>query len=194
MKRRARSEERTRQRIVEATVDLHAEHGIVATRPAEIAARADVSVSTLYKHFPSRGSLVEACTSHAATLVPAPDPGDVKSIPEPHRRIASMVRALFDFYAAREALLYTGRTEERLIGELQPAMARLRGLRNAFVSAAVAGLGLDRGAIAATAAMADFWAWRTLRRDVGLSQSSTVEAAGAAIERIAGLSAPGSRR
>jgi hypothetical protein len=101
-----------------------------------------------------------------------------------------MVRALFEFYAAREPLLYTGRTEERLVGELQPAMARLRALRNAFVSAAVGSLRLDREAVAAITALADFWAWRTLRRDVGLSQPAAIDAVGAAIERVAGLHVP----
>ena len=191
MQRRGRSEEQTRNRIVGATVDLHAERGIVATKPAEIAARADVSVSTFYKHFPTRAALVEACTRHAASLVPAPDPAAVKAVPEPRRRIASMCRTLFDFYAAREPFLYTGRTEERVVNELRPAVARLRALRNAFVSAAIEGLALDREAAAAVTALADFWAWRTLRRDVGLSQLSAIEAARAAVERIAGLGGRG---
>lgn len=194
MQRRARAQEQTRSRIVGATVDLHAERGIVATKPAEIAARADVSVSTFYKHFPTRAALVEACTKHAASLVPAPDPAAVKAVPEPRRRIASMCRALFDFYAAREPFLYTGRTEERLVNELQPAVARLRSLRDAFVSAATERLALDREAVAAATALADFWAWRTLRRDAGLSQLSAIQAAGAAIERIAGLRRRGRTR
>ena len=186
MKKRAQAQGKTRLRILEATVRMHAARGIVATKPAEIAARADVSLTTFYKHFPSQRALVEACTAHAATLVPAPDPAAVKALKHPASRIAEAVRALFDFYAAREHLLYTGRTEERLVEELRPAMARLRALRNAFVDASLHGLGKRRETISAVAALMDFWAWRTLRRDVGLEQAAAVSTVTVAIERIAG--------
>ena len=54
-KRRAAVEE-TRQRILEATLALHTEKGIFGTSWQDIAKRADVSVGTVYKHFPSSTS------------------------------------------------------------------------------------------------------------------------------------------
>ena len=51
-KRKAALEE-TRQRILEATLALHSEKGIFGTSWQDIAHRADVSVGTVYKHFPS---------------------------------------------------------------------------------------------------------------------------------------------
>ena len=51
--RRAAAAEQTRRRIVDATVALHAEQGIVATTYKDIAQRADVGVGTVYNHFPT---------------------------------------------------------------------------------------------------------------------------------------------
>src|SRR5687768_18615373 len=59
-KRRAAVEE-TRRRIVEATLALHSEKGAFGTSWQDIAHRADVSVGTVYKHFPSLDELVPAC-------------------------------------------------------------------------------------------------------------------------------------
>ena len=53
--------EETRRRILEATLSLHAEKGILGTSWQDIARRADVSVGTVYKHFPSLDELVPAC-------------------------------------------------------------------------------------------------------------------------------------
>src|SRR3954468_4110452 len=61
MDRRSSAVEETRRRIVEATLALHTEHGIVATRWDEIAERAGVAVATVYRHFPSLNELVPAC-------------------------------------------------------------------------------------------------------------------------------------
>jgi AcrR family transcriptional regulator len=51
----------TRRRILEATLALHAEKGIFGTSWQDIAKRADGSVGTVYKHFPSLNELVPAC-------------------------------------------------------------------------------------------------------------------------------------
>ena len=53
--------ERTRQRIVEATAKLHGENGVFGTSWQDIAREADVSVATVYAHFPSLDELLPAC-------------------------------------------------------------------------------------------------------------------------------------
>jgi len=58
--KRSATAEETRQRIVDATVALHAEKGIVATSVKDIAARADVGVGTVYHHFPTYDDVVRA--------------------------------------------------------------------------------------------------------------------------------------
>jgi AcrR family transcriptional regulator len=60
LKRRAEKQAETRQRIVEATVDLHSTVGPAATTLSMIAERAGVQRHTLYAHFPDERSLFMA--------------------------------------------------------------------------------------------------------------------------------------
>lgn len=178
----------TRQRIVDAAVSLHREKGALKTKPAEIAARANVALPTYYKYFPSLGALVTACTARGRELIPPPSPDTIAVLPpDPTIRIPHMVRTLFDFYEVREPWLYAGRTEERFIPEVRPVMERLRELRDAFVRAALAQTEGARLIVAPITALVDYWAWRTLRRDVGLTQEEAISGVTEAVRRVTGL-------
>jgi AcrR family transcriptional regulator len=61
MEKRKAAVEETRRRIVEAKLALHSEKDMFDTSWKDIAERADVSVATVYKHFPSLDELVPAC-------------------------------------------------------------------------------------------------------------------------------------
>src|ERR687889_410874 len=78
-KRRAAVEE-TRQRILEATLTLHSEKGIFGTSWQDIAERADVSVGTVYKHFPSLDELVPACGEQIYAITRPPSLEDAPEI------------------------------------------------------------------------------------------------------------------
>lgn len=177
-----------RRRVVDAAMALHAERGILGTKPADIAARANVALATYYKYFPSPGALVQACTTRGRELLPPPDARTITMGTENLAgRIAAMVRTLFDYYQARELLLYTGRTEERFIPELQPVLAGQRAARDAFVQTALAQTDTSRETAAAATALVDFWAWRTMRRDAGLTQEEVIHAVTTTIQRVIGL-------
>ena len=60
MSKRAAAVEATRGRMVEATLELHQEQGILATSWEDIAKRAGTGNATLYRRFPTRGDLVAA--------------------------------------------------------------------------------------------------------------------------------------
>jgi AcrR family transcriptional regulator len=185
MQKRAAKEAETRQRIVDAAVALHREKGAWRTKPAEIAARANVSLATYYKYFPSLGAMVTACTARGRELIPPPDAESVAALPpDPAARIQAMVRTLFDYYEVREPWLYAGRTEEKLIPELRPAVDRLRGLREAFVRAALAPVVAGREVTGVVNALVDFWAWRTLRGEVGFTQEEATAHVADAIQRV----------
>lgn len=173
MERRAAQEAETRRRIVEATLALHGERGIIAVKPAEIAARANVALTTYYKHFPARDTLVRACTTRGGELTPPPDIATVAALPA-ERRAPAAVRALFGYYEAREPWLLVGRTEERLVPELGPLMERLRALRDRFVRAALPSGEKPPERLALATALLDFWAWRILRRELHLSQENAI--------------------
>lgn len=191
LRKRAEKAQETRQRIIDATVALHAERGILGTKPQEIAARADVALTTYYKHFPTLGDLVRACTARGRELRPPPDPAILAGLPpDPAVRIKAMVRALFAFYETREPWLYTGRTEERFFPEIQFGMAHLREMRAAFVRGALTSAGAGPEAMGVATALVDFWAWRTLRREVGLTQEQAIGAIVETVRRLAGTAAP----
>ena len=191
MRRRSTLVSETRQRIVDAAVAVHREKGALMAKPAEIAARANVALPTYYKYFPSVGTLVTACTARGRELMPPPDAAIVAALPpDAAVRIPVTVRTLFDFYKAREPWMYAGRTEERFIPELRPVMERLSVLRDTFVRAALVQTGADRLTVASVAALTDYWAWRTLRRELNLTQEEAISSVTEAIRRITGPTGP----
>ncbi len=194
MAKRAALAAETRRRIVDAAVALHAERGVLAAKPADIAAQANVALTTYYKHFPTIGDLVRACTTRGREVIPPPDLSALRALPpDPALRIEAMVRTLYQYYEAREPWLYAGRTEERHIPEVRPVMEGLRSLRDAFVRAALKHTTADRGSEGSVTALVDFWAWRTLRRDVGLTQEEVMHGVTKAVGRIVHGVGPPSR-
>ncbi|MBI2115836.1 MAG: TetR/AcrR family transcriptional regulator [candidate division NC10 bacterium] len=194
MAKRAALAAETRRRIVDAAVALHAERGVLAAKPADIAAQADVALTTYYKHFPTIGDLVRACTTRGREVIPPPDLSALRALPpDPARRIEAMVRTLYQYYEAREPWLYAGRTEERHIPEVRPVMEGLRGVRDAFVRAALAGTGVGRQTVGVVTALVDFWAWRILRREVGLTREEVIRSVTEAAKRAASVGRPGHR-
>src|SRR5688572_25266540 len=102
MTRRAAARSETRERIVEATAKLHAKNGVLGTSWQEIAREADVSVSTVYAHFPSLDELLPACGQLVMSRVRPPSAssadeiiGDATSTRE---RLMRVARELFAFY------------------------------------------------------------------------------------------------
>jgi AcrR family transcriptional regulator len=71
---RALTEAETRQRIVEATVELHQTLGPAKTTIKAIAERAGVQRATVYHHFRDLQVLFEACNAHYYERHPMPDP------------------------------------------------------------------------------------------------------------------------
>lgn len=102
MTRRAASRNETRERIVEATAKLHGERGVLGTTWQDIAREADVSVSTVYAHFPSLDELLPACGQLVMSRVRPPAAGDADEIIGDARgtreRLLRVAHALFAFY------------------------------------------------------------------------------------------------
>jgi AcrR family transcriptional regulator len=102
MTRRAASRNETRNRIVEATAKLHGERGVLGTSWQDIAREADVSVSTVYAHFPSLDELLPACGQLVMSRVRPPAAGDAAEIigdaPSTRERLIRVARVLFAFY------------------------------------------------------------------------------------------------
>src|SRR5919107_2705025 len=105
LKARAERYQKTRQRIVEAAVELHRTAGPARSTVTEIANKAGVERQTVYNHFPDELSLFEACSAHNRSLNPPPDPGPWGLIADPEERLRRALADLYGYYRRNERML-----------------------------------------------------------------------------------------
>jgi AcrR family transcriptional regulator len=102
MSKRTEATEDLRRRILDATIELHAEQGIVGTSWRDIAGRADVAVATVYNHFPSLEELVPACGDRLMARLDPPSPADADRVigdaATVEARFVRIGEELFSFY------------------------------------------------------------------------------------------------
>jgi AcrR family transcriptional regulator len=178
-KRRAEQQAETRQRIVEAMVALHREVGPARTTISAIAERAGVERLTVYRHFPDKRSMFQACTTHYATEVPGPDPAAWTDIAEPAERLRATLLAFYDYYRrAEDVLTHAVRDVPQL-----PALAAVLSPWAEFVADVREGLlrgwepaGPARAQLAAAVGHAlRFETWRSLARAEGLEDGEAAD-------------------
>jgi AcrR family transcriptional regulator len=176
LKRRAESQAETRQRIVEATVELHGTKGPGLTTFTDVARLAGVQRNTLYRHFPDERSLFMACTGHFGELNPPPDPASWQDEPDPTRRLRLGLTDLYGFYERVEEM-FTRVVRDAEFHELTREFSEQRSGRLLAAAGGVLGEGLPRGR--RTRAMLDialdFRTWKRLVRREGLSQKQAVD-------------------
>ena len=95
MRARQESVTETRQRITEATMELHERVGPRHTTVSAIAAGAGVTRLTVYRHFPDDAALVAACAQHWATLHPRPDVKAWRTIGDAADRLRTALRETY---------------------------------------------------------------------------------------------------
>jgi AcrR family transcriptional regulator len=179
LKQRAQRQEETRQRIIEAAVELHTTLGIAQTTITAIAERAGVERLTLYRHFPDERTLFAACSSHYLDTNPLPDPTPWGLIADPYARLR---RALADVYA------YYRRTEQRWVNipgsepvppELRqfaaPYIERWREMRAVLAAAWEVSAPQQRLLEAALGHALTFETWRSLVRQQGLDDEQAID-------------------
>lgn len=105
MKARGEQQAQTRQRIVDAIVQLHEEVGPRNTSIKAIAERAGVERLTVYRHFPDENALLQACSACWAERNPPPDPSLWNKIPDPREQTALGLRHLFAYFSRSAAML-----------------------------------------------------------------------------------------
>lgn len=97
LKKRAVKKQRTRERIVEATVALHQELGPSETTISAVAERAGVQRLTVYRHFPTERDLLAACSASFIDRHPPPDPGVIEARGTEERTRAVLL-AFYKYY------------------------------------------------------------------------------------------------
>lgn len=124
LKKRAKRQEETRGRIVEATVELHEKLGPRNTTISAIAERAGVQRLTVYRHFPTEKELFAACTSHFLGRYPPPDPGAWNRVEDPADRTRAALTALYSYYRETEAMWAGAYRDREEVPAMEEPMAR----------------------------------------------------------------------
>ena len=174
-RRRADRHEETRQRIIEATIDLHPTVGPAATTLSDIAERAKVGRVTVYRHFPDEPTLSRACSGQYFERHPFPDLERWSAIPDAGERLRTGLLESYAYHRATEAMITHVLADARDHPVVEPYHAywrnaadvltepwRRQGRRRTLLRAAI---GLAIG----------FDAWRALARDQHLSDDQAVE-------------------
>jgi AcrR family transcriptional regulator len=104
LKQRAESLAATRERIVEATVELHDSLGPAQTTISAIAERAGVQRLTVYRHFPDERSLFQACSARWTAHNPKPDPSSWAAVDDPEARLRIALTEIYAFYRSTEGM------------------------------------------------------------------------------------------
>jgi AcrR family transcriptional regulator len=166
MQHRAALEAETRERIVRATVALHAEHGALATSYAMIAKRAKVAPQTVYNHFPDEDALFGACTGHVLRQAPPLDAEAFRRGRSAAARVRLLAQAVFAHHAFMAPWTRTGWHEARLIPALGDILARGdAALRELIAAAVVPDREPTAAFVDAAFVLLDVPAWRELTRD-----------------------------
>jgi AcrR family transcriptional regulator len=170
--------DQTRQRIVEATVELHGSVGPASTTIAAIAEAAGVTRLTVYRHFPDEAALFGACSAHWISRQQLPDPGAWSQIGDPAARLRVGLADLYRFFRVGAGML-TGiyRDFAALPEEYQQGLRDQDTLFGDVLAAPFGRADGEHCRIRAVIGHAiSFWTWRSLCLDHGLSDTEAVDA------------------
>ena len=176
MDKRKAAVEETRRRIVEATLALHSEKGIFGTSWQDIAHRADVSVGTVYKHFPSLDELVLACGELMYAITRPPSLEDAPQIfaeaNSLEERLGRLIEELFDFYERGAPYIETDFQERRLPAVVEWE-AYMRSTIAGLVHEALVSAGPDEHTVQSVSALLAFSTFKSfLDRDIPKEQAA----------------------
>jgi AcrR family transcriptional regulator len=169
LKARADRQRRTRERIVQATMELHQEVGPAQTTIAEVARRAGVQRLTVYNHFPDEQELFGACQAHWLALHPWPDLTAALALPDPVERVRAVLLGYYAWFRETEAMTEKVNRDRGTVAMLDAVLAQTADVALGQLADTLAGAFRDRGRVAARrraliALSLDFSTWRRLSR------------------------------
>lgn len=171
MKDRARAQAETRDRILSATMQLHDEKGVAATSFVDIARRAGIGPATVYRHFPTLGSLVVACGAHVWKEMDPPVPeraSDLfKDVVGTEDRLKRLVDELDRFYRRGALRLTAANADRHLIPELDEFLRAVEAGVAAMVREAVKDEALPAVVLQLLIALTNFPVWTSMQKVSG---------------------------
>jgi AcrR family transcriptional regulator len=190
MRRRAEQMDETRQRIVQAAVQLHGTVGLAGTTIAAIADLARVTRLTVYRHFPDEAALIGACSAAWMSEQQLPDPGAWAQIGDPAGRLRAGLADLYRFYRAGAGMLANVYRDFTTLPEAHQQFLRDqdRHYRQVLAEPFPGVAGQHRRLRAVIGHAASFWTWHSLCVNEGLSDQEAVKAMTGMV--LAAISAP----
>lgn len=172
--RRAAAQDRTRQRIVEAAIDLHQAKGLAATSFSDVAARAKVGRVTVYRHFPDELALLGACSEAYFTRHPLPDIASWQQINGATSRLRHGLQETYRYHRETEPMLAKVAGEARDLTIMAPYHAHWKRAAAALASP-FAHTEIGRNKVMAAIHLAlVFETWNILVRENNLSDDQAI--------------------
>lgn len=163
MGKRAESWHETRERILQATMQLHDEQGVAPTTFSDIAKRAGLGQATIYRHFPTLGDLVQACGGHVWQEMRPPTPdtaaGAFEGLPGLRERLERLVEEIDAFYRRGALRLGLAGRDRELIPALDHFLAAVEAGVEAYVKEALGPSKPSKRTVDVVAAMMSFPVW-----------------------------------
>jgi AcrR family transcriptional regulator len=170
---RARQQEDTRRRVLDAAIALYESVGPAASTISAIAELADVQRLTVYRHFGDDGALLAAAHAHWRARHPPPDAARWRAVPDPRQRLRGALDALYAWYESSApmlaALIHDRARLPGLAPLVEPFDQYMQGMRDALADGWGV-TGRPRGwLVALIGHAASLETWRSLVRVQGLS-------------------------
>jgi AcrR family transcriptional regulator len=181
LKKRAEQQAETRQRIVDAAVELHSTVGPSATTLSMIAEKAGVQRHTLYAHFPDERSIFQACSAEAHQRDPSPTADAWRGIADRHERLTTGLTDLYAWYGRNAQLLSNVMRDVERHPEVQEIQKRVAPVRKGWHDVLGEKLNAEQRIMLQLAL--SFFTWRTLTQQAGVKQAAAVKLMVQAIER-----------
>ena len=175
LKKRAQRQAETRQRIIEATVDLHTTIGPARTTISGIAERAGVERHTVYAHFPDERTLFRACSEHWEARHPMPAVQALTEVQDPVRRLRRALAEMYAWYESVEDDLALFVRDASVVPANAEILAEMAANFATLADAVSQGWPRRKSVRAANGHALEYETWRSLVRRQGLSRTQAVD-------------------
>ncbi|NQU70409.1 MAG: TetR/AcrR family transcriptional regulator [Rhodospirillales bacterium] len=175
LKQRAESQGKTRQKIVEAAIELHQTKGPAATSMGDIAARAKVGKVTVYRHFPDEAAMMGACSGLYFQRHPFPDPEAWRSIPDATEMLRQGLHETYAYHRATEAMINRVIADMRDQAMMEPYHAHWRRAADVLAAAWPVTGHIEKMLKAALVLALSFETWRALVQEQGLTENQAIQ-------------------
>ena len=168
----------TRQRIVDAAIELHSTIGPARTSYSAVARRAGVTRPTVYAYFPDMPSLFAACSGHAMAIDPPPGLMGWPDVADPIERLRVGLTETYAYYRRHAERIANLERDMPLLQAHMPPGRTMEGDRGRLAETLAADLSGGRPSeliVGAVRHALAFSTWRSLTQPPGASDEEAVE-------------------